>query len=125
MEWDLSRLDQRTREAVGGHFNDQFHKDLAHAIERQTQIAAQRRDTVQWSNDFVPKEEIDPVVDTLWRKFYGHSYTEDEDLMKFLRRRNPEIEMRPKSNKIQVGYTAAQAARKGCRFMAGTMQFAK
>jgi len=79
------------------------------AIERQTETARQRRDNVAWDDDMMPTYEIDPVIDAHWRRYYGHNYTENKDLMRFLAARNPEIVLRARSRKIQVGYSAKAA----------------
>ncbi len=57
------------------------------------------------TDGFGPRRfEIDAMVDSIWRQCYGHNYTEDQDLLKFLTRRNPEIEVRARGSRIQVGY---------------------
>ena len=152
MEIDLSRLDARTRAAVDGQFTDRFHRDLAKAITRQTRTAKARHETVRFRDDFVPQHEIDPFIDSLWRQFYGHDYTENKDLMRFLVNRNPEIFVKARSGKIQTGYTgrnsftqgggasnrthnpvragatpapATKRNKQGCRFDRGTLALAK
>jgi hypothetical protein len=143
VEIDLSKLDARTRAAVDGQFTDKFHRDLATAIQRQTRTATARRDQMRWREDMVPEYEIDPFVDSLWRQFYGHNYTENPDLMKFLAARNPEIKLKARSGKVQVGYAgmskiksksksknlapdrALNLARRPVRFERGTLELAK
>lgn len=115
-----------------------FRKDadlrILKAIERQTRTAQARRDAVRWDDDMVPQHEIDPVIDAHWRRFYGHNYTENADLMRFLVRRNPEIFVKARSGKIQVGYSGKEEGKRkkaempsrrgGCVFGRGTMNFA-
>lgn len=78
------------------------------AIRRQTQLAA-RNCQGERSRDGIGarKYEIDAVIDAIWRQFYGHDYTENQDLMQFLARRNPEIVVKSTGTKIQVGYSSS------------------
>ena len=56
---------------------------------------------------------IDPVFDGYWRQCYGHNYTHDEDLVRFLVKRNPEIGVRSRGTKaIMVGYMPGSASRR-------------
>ena len=133
MEIDLSRLDARTRAAVDGRYQDRFHRDLSTAIQRQTTTAKARENGLHWRDDFVPRYEIDPFIDSFWRQYYGHNYTENRDLMKFLAARNPEVVTRVRSGKTQVGYAGSRSAleaprwkpKSRIRFAPGTMEFAR
>lgn len=132
MEIDLSRLDGRLRQTLDGTFRDKFHRELAGAVTRQTRTAKARENGLRWRDDLMPQYEIDPFVDSLWRQYYGHNYTENPDLMKFLMARNPEIKIRARSGKIQVGYNGRKAEilktesrnKRGCRFDRGTLKLA-
>lgn len=133
MEVDLSRLPAGVRQRMDDIFRGDHDLKVLKAVQRQTQTAAKRRDAVRWHDAMAPQYEIDPYVDSLWRQFYGYNYTENKDLMRFLAARNPEIVVRARSNKIQVGYAASekqkaesrkQKSRSGVRFMPGTIQLA-
>lgn len=110
MEVDLSRLPAGVRRKMDEIFRTDFDLKVLKAIERQTRTAKARENGLRWRDDFVPQFEIDPMVDSIWRQFYGHNYTENPDLMRFLQARNPEIKIRARSGKIQVGYTRAAVA---------------
>jgi hypothetical protein len=124
MELDLSRLPLPVRRAMDDIFRKDFDLRILKAVQEQTRTAAARRDRVRWSDDFVPQHEVNPMIDALWCHVYGRNYSQNPDLMKFLRRRNPEIALRPRSPKIQVGYYRQQPRRR-VRFAPGTMTFAK
>lgn len=120
MEIDLSNLDQGTRLKMDEIFRSDFDLRVLKAVERQTRTAKARENGPRWQPDMKPEYEIDPVIDSLWRQYYGHNYTENADLMKFLMARNPEIKLRTRSGRIQTGYTG----KTGCRFAPGTLRLA-
>lgn len=105
MKFDLSHLPQNILRKIDEIFRTDYDLKVLKAIERQTRTAKARENGLRWRDDFVPKFEIDPVVDTHWSHFYGHNYQENPDLMRFLAARNPEIKIKARSGKIQVGYT--------------------
>lgn len=123
MEVDLSQLDAATRQRVDEIFRKDFDLRVLKAVERQTRTATERRDRVRWHSELKPQFEIDPFVDSIWRQFYGHNYTENPDLMRFLQRRNPEIALAARSNKIMVGYTGRTGRCGRVRFGRGTIEF--
>jgi len=132
MEIDLSRLPAAVRQKMDDIFRGDHDLRVLQAIQRQTQTANARRDTVRWHELLRPQYEIDPMVDLLWRQFYGHNYTENPDLMRFLAKRNPEIAVHARSPKTQVGYCAPRPApraprpaRGGVRFDRNTLVLAK
>lgn len=108
-------------------FRTDFDLKALKAIEEQTRTAQANRNGVAWKDDFGPKQyAINPFFDWMWREVYGHNYTENEDLMKFLARdgRNPEIRVQARSAKTMVGYTGQSRRRGGCTFGRGTIQLA-
>jgi len=132
MEIDLSNLPAALRQKMDDIFRRDFDLKVLKAIERQQRIAQQRRDKAHWHGELKPEFEIDPFVDSIWRQFYGHNYTENPDLMKFLAKRNEEIALRARSRKIQVGFTGTRSApcavrkvKRGVRFDRGTWEAAR
>lgn len=132
MEIDLSRLPAATRQKMDEIFRSDFDLKVLKAVERQTRTAKAREHGARWRDDLMPQFEIDPFVDSIWRQYYGHNYTEDAQLMKFLKARNPEIFITARSGKIQTGYTgenrkqkAESRNRHGCRFDRNTLTLAK
>lgn len=113
MEIDLSRLDGRTRKRVDEIFKGDHELKVLQAIRRQTRLAARN---CQGERSVAGRGartlEVDAVIDALWRQVYGHDYSEDQDLMKFLRKRNPEIVVRAGGTRIQVGYSAGSGSRR-------------
>jgi len=107
MEVDLSNLDLNTRRKVDEIFRRDFDLKVFKAIKRQTAIAARNELSRPRSRDGVGSRthEVDAFIDSLWRQLYGHDYSANEDLVKFLTRRNPEIRVRSTGGKIQAGYT--------------------
>ena len=126
MEVDLSQLDAATRTRVDEIFRTDFDLKALKAIEEQKRTAKRLENGVMWKDDFGPQlHAINPFFDWMWRVVYGHNYTEDPDVMKFLSRRNEEINVRARSGKTMVGYQApARRAKTGCTFGRGTIQFA-
>lgn len=106
MEIDLSNLDRATATKVDGIFRRDFDLKVFKAIRRQTAIAARNELNRPLAKEgFGPRTiETDAMVDSIWRQFYGHNYSENKDLMKFLARRNPEIRVRSLGSRIQSGY---------------------
>ena len=124
MEIDLSRLPARVQQQMDEIFRKDFDLKVLKAVQRQQQAAAAARDKMQWREDMRPQHAIDPFIDSIWRTCYGHNYTENPDLMRFLAKRNEEIALRPKSNKIMVGYTGRTGRCGRVKFDRGTINFA-
>lgn len=114
MEVDLSNLDMPTRNKVDEIFRRDFDLKVLKAIRRQTAVAARnylRRPRAR--DGFGEKTfEIDAFIDAIWRNHYGPTYSEDLDLLKFLSRRNPEIAVRARGTRIQVGYAASATSKR-------------
>jgi hypothetical protein len=133
MEIDLSNLPPAVRQKMDHIFRHDFDLKVLKAIERQTATAKARENGLPWRDDMRPQFEIDPMVDSIWRQFYGHNYTENVDLMKFLVARNPEIVVKSRSGKTMVGYSAAnrqsaignRQSKRAVRFAPNTLQLAK
>jgi len=108
MEVDLSGLDFATRTKVDEIFRRDFDLQVLEAIKRQTAVAAHNHLHRPMAQDGFGERtlEIDAFIDALWRTQYGWNYTEDEDLVKFLCKRNPEITVRSRGTKVMVGYQA-------------------
>lgn len=108
MEIDLSQLDFATAKRVDEIFRGDHELQVLKAIERQTKLAARNHRGERSVNGLGPRQfEVDAVIDTIWRQFYGHDYSENQDLMKFLAKRNPEIKVKVGGTKMQVGYSSA------------------
>jgi hypothetical protein len=113
MEIDLSRLDFATARKVDEIFRGDHDLRVLRAIKRQTRLAAMNQCGEKSRNGFGRRRfEIDAVIDAVWRQFYGHNYTENQDLMKFLAKRNPEILVRSGGTKIMVGYRAGSQSKR-------------
>jgi hypothetical protein len=106
MEIDLSRLDAATRGKVDDIFRRDFDLKVLKAVRRQTMVAARNHlHRPRAQEGFGERTvEIDAYIDALWRNFYGPSYTQDTDLLKFLIKRNPEIKVRSQGTKLQFGW---------------------
>jgi hypothetical protein len=106
MQIDLSNLDLATRRKVDEIFRRDFDLKILQALRRQTAVAARNYLRPPRALDgFGPKTfEVDAFFDSIWRHYYGNRYSADEDLVKFLTRRNPEIRVRSAPSRIQVGY---------------------
>jgi hypothetical protein len=106
MEIDLSNLDAATRNKMDDIFRRDFDLQVMKAIERQTAAAAHHYLHRPRAQDGFGEKTmvVDPFIDALWRRCYGHNYTQDTDLLKFLKKRNPEIAVRSQGTRIQVGY---------------------
>lgn len=114
MEVDLSQLSAKTRDTVDRILRTDYELKVLHAIRRQVKVAAQNHLHRPAAQDGFGERvfAIDAQIDALWRSFYGCSYTEDKDLMKFLARRNPEITVKSRGTKIQVGYGTCGESRR-------------
>jgi hypothetical protein len=107
MEVDLSRLQPSTALKVDEILRHDFNRLLFEASQRQVAIAARNHLHRPRARDGFGERvmELDPVFDAFWRIAYGHDYSQQQDLMKFLMRRNPEIAVRSQGCKIMVGWT--------------------
>jgi hypothetical protein len=107
MEIDLSRLDASTRNTVDKIFREDFDLKVLKAIQNQTKVAAINHLHRPHAKDGFGERTlmIDPMFDAMWRQYYGSCYTHDQDLLKFLLKRNPEIGLRSLGTRIQVGYS--------------------
>lgn len=106
MEWDLSQLPHETRTAIDDIFRHDFDLKMFQAMRRQTAIAARNYlNRPRAIDDLGPKTmEVDSFIDAIWRRFYGTNYSENDDLLKFLAKRNPEIVVKATGTRFQVGY---------------------
>jgi hypothetical protein len=106
MEVDFSRLDPKTRGTVDEIFRRDFDLKVYKAIRRQQRVAARNYLHRPRARDGFGERtiEVDAYIDALWRNVYGHSYSEDLDLVRFLVKRNPEIKVQSLGTKVQVGY---------------------
>lgn len=114
MEIDLSQLDFETARKVDEIFRTDFNLQVLKAVERQTKVAALNHLFRPRAKDGFGERvfAVDPMIDALWRQFYGHQYSEDKDLMKFLAKRNPEITVRSLGTRIQTGYSSVGRGKK-------------
>lgn len=114
MNIDLSNLDFALVKRVDEILRRQYDAKLAAACRRQARIAARNHLHRPRSRDGFGEKviEVDPVFDAHWRQCYGHDYTANKDLLKFLLKRNPEIGVRCTGTKLMVGYAAGSGSRK-------------
>jgi hypothetical protein len=115
MEVDFSRLDFKTAQKVDEILRQDYNKLLVQAGERQRRIAFLNYLHRPMAKDGFGERRImiDPVFDAYWREHYGKNYTHDEDLMKFLVKRNPEIKVQSRGTKqIHVGWMPGPGSRK-------------
>lgn len=124
MDVDLSEVPHEIRTRMDEIFRGRLDERLFHAVQRQREVAAKRFERVRWSADMMPQTEVDPMIDAWWCHYYGHNYSANADLMKFLHKRNPEIVLRARSNKVMVGYTGRTGRCGRVQFGKGTMSFA-
>lgn len=92
-----------------------YEKQLLEAAARQRRVALLNQLHRPLSKDGFGGRSlmIDPVFDAFWRECYGKNYTQDEALVKFLVKRNPEIAVKSRGTKeIFVGYAPSGASRK-------------
>lgn len=113
MEIDLSGLDAKTRGKVDEIFRRDYDLKVMKAIRRQTALAARnQRDKERSLNGRGERtHEIDAVIDSIWRQFYGHDYSANQDLMKFLAKRNPEIRVLSGGTKMMTGWMPGAASK--------------
>lgn len=106
MEVDFSRLDFGTAQKVDEILRGRYDRALHEAMLRQREIAYRNCLQPPRARDGFGERtfEIDPVIDAHWRQCYGHDYTSHRDLMKFLIRRNEEIQVRSLRTKVVVGW---------------------
>jgi hypothetical protein len=123
MEIDLSRLPAAVQKAMDRIFRQDADLKVLKAVERQTRLAREaRRRPHRWQDDLGPQRlMLDPLVDAYWTAQYGHNWLENQSLVRFLMRRNPEIVGQNESRKIQVGY----GGRGKIKWDRGTMEFAR
>jgi hypothetical protein len=115
MEVDFSRLDFATATKVDAILRGQWDEQIAAAAERQRRIAFINHLHRPLAKDGFGERTlmIDPVVDALWRQYYGDKYTQDPELVKFLCRRNPEITVRSRGTKeISVGWMPGRTSKR-------------
>lgn len=123
MEIDLSQLDSATAKKVDEIFRGDHELKVMAAIRRQTQLAARNHRGERSVNGIGGRKfEVDAVFDALWRQFYGHDYSADPELLKFLGKRNPEIVVKTGlsqtgqyGTRIQVGYSSVGRGKKYSR----------
>lgn len=130
MEIDLEQIAPAVRQRMDELFRKDYDLSVLKAIARQTATAKARQNGVGWRSDLGPQtSEIDTFIDSIWSQEYGHNYRENADLMRFLKRRNPEIDIKARPGKTQVGYEGkapqpkrpVRVARTGCKFGPGTL----
>ena len=117
MEVDFSKLDFATANKVDAVLRGSYEKVLLDAAERQRRVAFLNHLNRPLAKDGYGGRTlmIDPVFDAFWRQHYGKHYLQDEDLMKFLAKRNPEIAVRSRGTKeIFVGYAPGSNSRRPC-----------
>jgi hypothetical protein len=114
MEVDLSKLDPGVALKVDEVLRGRFNELIFAAAQRQRDIAARNYLNRPVSRDgFGGKTvEVDAAFDAMWRCYYGHNYSENKDLMKFLSKRNPEIVCRPTGTKIMVGWAPGSESKR-------------
>ena len=106
MEVDFSKLPPSTARKVDEVLRQDFNQKVYEASRRQLDIAARNYLHRPRARDGFGERviEVDPVFDAIWRIYYGHDYSSQKDLMKFLVRRNPEIAVRSQGTKLMVGW---------------------
>jgi hypothetical protein len=115
MEVDFSKLDLATAQRVDAVLRGRYDERLTRAAARQRRIAFLNHLNRPLAKDGFGERTfmIDPVFDAYWRECYGHQYTEDKDLLKFLARRNPEIALRSRGTRaICVGWMPGSTSRR-------------
>ena len=107
MEVDFSKLDLATAQKVDEVIRQDYSEKLLRAAERQRRVAFLNHLHRPLAKDGFGARTlmIDPVFDAFWRTCYGSDYTQNEDLVKFLLKRNPEIGVNSRGTKeISVGW---------------------
>ena len=119
MEVDFSKLDFATATKVDEVLRGRYDEMLMRAVRRQQKIAALNHlQRPLAKNGFGERiVEVDPVFDAHWRQCYGHNYSADRDLLRFLIKRNPEIAVRSRGTKeIHVGYASGSESKRPVGF---------
>ena len=100
MDVDFSKLDLATAQKVDEVIRKDYNEKLLRAAARQRRIAFINHLNRPLAKDGFGERTlmIDPVFDAYWRECYGKQYTHDEELMKFLIKRNPEIALRSRGD---------------------------
>lgn len=127
MEVDFSNLDLATAKRVDEILRGRYDETLAAATKRQRQMAFLNQLHRPLAKDGFGARTfmIDPVFDAYWREYYGHNYTQDPELMKFLAKRNPEIVVKSRGTKeIFVGYMPGSESKRpiGLKAVAGSLK---
>lgn len=106
MEWDLSNLDAGTRQEIDDIMRKDMDLQIVKMMDRQKRLAIRAHKQPPRAIDgFGGKVlQIDAFLDAYWRRVYGHNYTENPDLLNFLKKRNPEIVVKHTGTKIQIGW---------------------
>ena len=115
MDVDFSKLDLATAQKVDEVIRKDYNEKLLRAAARQRRIAFINHLNRPLAKDGFGERTlmIDPVFDAYWRECYGKQYTHDEELMKFLIKRNPEIALRSRGTKeISVGWMPSSSSRR-------------
>ena len=115
MDVDFSKLDRATAQKVDEVIRKDYNEKLLRAAARQRRIAFINHLNRPLAKDGFGERTlmIDPVFDAYWRECYGKQYTHDEELMKFLIKRNPEIALRSRGTKeISVGWMPSSSSRR-------------
>ena len=114
MEVDLSQLSAELRAKVDEVLRKDFDLLVLKALERQKRIAWRNYLNRPVAQDGFGEltMQVDPVFDAMWRSYYGHDYSDNPDLVRFLKRRNPEIVVRSRGTRIQVGYGTCGESRR-------------
>jgi len=116
MEVDFSRLDFATATKVDQVMRGSYEKVLLDAAARQRRVAFLNHLHRPLAKDGFGGRSlmVDPVFDAFWRECYGKHYLQDESLVKFLIKRNPEIAVKSRGTKeIFVGWQAATGIHPG------------
>ena len=115
MDVDFSRLDFATATKVDEVIRTGYNRTLVAAAKRQARAAALNQLCRPLAKDGFGERTlmIDPVFDAYWRTCYGSEYSQDADLMKFLKARNPEIAVRSRGTKeIMVGWMPGSTSKR-------------
>ena len=115
MEVDFSKLDLATAQRVDEVIRRDYNEKLVRAAERQRRVAFLNHLHRPLAKDGFGGRTlmIDPVFDAFWRECYGKHYTHDEELVKFLVKRNPEIGVNSRGTKaIHVGWLPGSTSKR-------------
>lgn len=110
MEVDLSQLPNETRLKLDEVLRNDYNAKVAAAAERQRHVAMINYLCQPRARDGFGERTlaIDPMIDSVWRQYYGHDYSANPDLLKFLKRRNPEIGVKSLGTRVQIGWRAPE-----------------